>query len=262
VWDSILDALGYAFLFLVALAKPTYDFAKGWIEKWLDQRFEERLASLQHEHDKQVRRVQSQIDRELDRSVRLNEKEFDVLAKAWELAYVAYWRAIAVTSRLQQKIDFSAMSSSAQRELIDENTDLSATAKAEVLNAETAEERTQRFHKHMTWVGYHNTTESRIEAVNFVEKNSLFLRRELKNLFIELDQFLDRALAEHHENLRTPPGTKREFGAAELLRTQGSRTLERIEHLAHTRIWSGEALEAPLIATEPAAGDRKAAPQG
>ena len=53
--------------------------------KWIDHHFDERLQDLKSEQDKVLRHVQSGIDRNVHRAKMLYDKEFEVIAEAWQL---------------------------------------------------------------------------------------------------------------------------------------------------------------------------------
>jgi hypothetical protein len=52
-------------------------------EKWLNTKFEERLATFKHEHQKEIEQLRLRINTLMDRTTKLHQREFDVLPEAW-----------------------------------------------------------------------------------------------------------------------------------------------------------------------------------
>jgi hypothetical protein len=47
-------------------------------EKWLNTKFEERLATFKHEHQKEIERLRGTINTLMDRATKLHQREFEV----------------------------------------------------------------------------------------------------------------------------------------------------------------------------------------
>jgi hypothetical protein len=48
-------------------------------EKWLDAKFEQRLAKYKHEHDQEIERLRGRINALMDRTIKLHQHEFETL---------------------------------------------------------------------------------------------------------------------------------------------------------------------------------------
>ena len=66
---------------------------KELLSDWIDRRFKKKLQEADHAFQEKVRHVQSQIDRELDRARKLQDREFEALTEGWAIVHEAYWRA-------------------------------------------------------------------------------------------------------------------------------------------------------------------------
>jgi hypothetical protein len=70
-------------------------------EKWLSNRFAERLAAFQHEQVKEIERLRFDISKMLDRTSKLHDHEFEVLPKAWELLTKSYYTTGSIVASFQ-----------------------------------------------------------------------------------------------------------------------------------------------------------------
>jgi hypothetical protein len=87
------DILDFVIKFLVAGgggAAVAVWLCKLFGEKWLNTKFEERLASFRHEHQKEIERLRLRINTLMDRTTKLHQREFDVLPEAWGRINDAY----------------------------------------------------------------------------------------------------------------------------------------------------------------------------
>src|SRR5258706_7575844 len=52
-------------------------------EKWLNSKFEERLAAYKHEQQKELEHLKFEINAQMDRATKLHQREFEALPEAW-----------------------------------------------------------------------------------------------------------------------------------------------------------------------------------
>ncbi|HZE55412.1 MAG TPA: hypothetical protein VE111_19335 [Bradyrhizobium sp.] len=78
-------------------------------EKWLNAKFEERLAAYKHEQQKELEHLKFSINAQMDRATKLHQKEFEALPEAWARLMHAHGIIMSVVSRLQSLPDLNAM---------------------------------------------------------------------------------------------------------------------------------------------------------
>lgn len=95
-----------------------------WLgQRWLEGQFAKdleafkaeknrELEELKGEYQRQTERLKSEIARLLDRAVKFNTKEYEVLPKAWELLNVAHSWVHTILSSLREAPDIFNMPSS------------------------------------------------------------------------------------------------------------------------------------------------------
>lgn len=77
---------------------------------WLENKFKKNLEQLRHEQTKEVQRLQMKIDSMLNGTLRLQEKEFEVLPDVWEKLDEACSLAESFVIPLQSYADVNGMS--------------------------------------------------------------------------------------------------------------------------------------------------------
>lgn len=83
--EELLKAIGLLVVAAGGLTAIAYAIFKNLGEKWLDARFDERLAAYKHEQQKELEQVRFKITALLDRATKLHQREFEVLPEAWSL---------------------------------------------------------------------------------------------------------------------------------------------------------------------------------
>jgi hypothetical protein len=96
-WARIQSIVGPILTYLLAfgatisgLGAIIYWLFKLLAEKWLNAKFEERLSAYKHAQQKELEQLKFEISALLDRTVKLHQREFDVLPEAWGLLTDAF----------------------------------------------------------------------------------------------------------------------------------------------------------------------------
>ncbi len=84
-WDAVFEWIGKLATIALALAVGLAGIARAYIDKWLDSRFQAKLAALNHSQALEIARFQLAIDTKLNRASKLHDREFEVLPRAWDL---------------------------------------------------------------------------------------------------------------------------------------------------------------------------------
>jgi hypothetical protein len=108
--QNILAALGGLVVGGGILGTVVYTIFKILGEKWLNAKFEERLAAYKHAQQRELEELKFQINTLMDRTLKLHQREFDVLPEAWGRLNDAFKVIRPVTLGFQQSPDVNAMS--------------------------------------------------------------------------------------------------------------------------------------------------------
>jgi hypothetical protein len=135
-------------------------------EKWLNAKFEERLAEYKHAQQKEIEQLTFRINALMDRTTKLHQHEFDVLPEPWSRLNDAFGQTTAFVSSLQSYPDLNRMTDDHLNGFL-KNTPLGDWEKAELI-AET--DRTQYFIKRIFWHRLSDAREACREHHAFLKK--------------------------------------------------------------------------------------------
>jgi hypothetical protein len=96
-----LTLFGGVAVLCTSLAAAAYGLFRLTGEKWLQAKFDERLAAYKHEQQKELEGLKFRIARLMDRATKFHQREFEVLPEAWARLNETYARTVAFVSALQ-----------------------------------------------------------------------------------------------------------------------------------------------------------------
>lgn len=158
-------------------------------ERWIENKFASRLERLRHEHARELERLRADVNAMLSATVRLQEKEFEVLSEAWGRLFAAMAHVQSVVSPMQQYADVDRMSEDQLREFLD-GTEFTKWQKDEILSASNKGE----VYRNLD-IRY-RTIEARSKLSDFqwyVERNSVFLSAGVREKFERAEEMLRHA---------------------------------------------------------------------
>lgn len=113
-----VGAVGIATGGVASIALIVWAIFRALSTKWLDAKFEERLASYKHAQDRELEDLRFQINTQLDRLTKLHQHEFDILPEAWRRCIKAYYKISALVSPLQSYPDLDRMNENSMNFLV------------------------------------------------------------------------------------------------------------------------------------------------
>jgi hypothetical protein len=232
---DIFATIGAAILGGGGLVGVAYWIFRVFGEKWLTAKFEQRLAEYKHAQQKEIEELRFRINALMDRTVKLHQREFDVLPEAWSRLNDAHGQAIAFSSALQSYPDLDRMTDDQLEEFLN-GTSLQAWEKSE-LKAE--KKRTDYFIKRIFW---HRLSDARAacrEHHSYLKKNGIFIPADLRAKFYQLDTLIWDALteAEINESMQVMP---RALDNARALQDRGPKLLDELEREVQSRLWTSQ----------------------
>ena len=84
---------------------------KKFSDQWLETKFSERLELQKHEHSKELEQLRSKINAVMDRKIKLQQQEFEVLQDLWDKLNIAYRSSLSCLMNFVTFPDFDGMSS-------------------------------------------------------------------------------------------------------------------------------------------------------
>ena len=189
--EQLLQGIGLVVVACGGLASIAYAIFKRFGERWLDAKFEERLAVYKHEQQKELEQLKFKISALLDRTTKLHQREFEILPEAWARLNEAYWKALAFVSPMQRYADLSRMSEVQFREFLS-GCELDPWERDEIWQQE---DRNAYYVKHVYWHRLADTKTTVCESHVYLLKNGIFLTSPVKEKFTMLDGLVWDALA-------------------------------------------------------------------
>jgi hypothetical protein len=234
VWN-ILTAIGAVVGIGGSVAGVAYALFRFLGERWLNAKFEERLAAYKHAQQKELEELRFTINALMDRATKLHQKEFEVLPEAWAKLNDAHGITIAVTSAFQQYPDLDRMTEPQLEEFL-EKSDLMNWQKDEIRRAT---KKTEHFVKAVGWQRISEARDACRELHVYLRRNGIFLPEPTKSKFVELDKLIYGALVEHELNQRDDlrPMLREDL---KKLNQSGKQLLEALEQDVHGRLWDSQ----------------------
>lgn len=235
---TVFSFIGKAIVLLGGLSLVIYEIFKHLTVKWLETRFDERLQSLKHEHDKEIEQLRFKISTLLDRSIKLHQREYELLPEAWAKLTEAFWATDYLIFPLRQHPDLAKM----KKEELDDflaASNLREFQKEELRNAKNVND-------------YYFEIASRSEFAEamqkartlraFFVKNKIFMPKSIVSRLETIHKLMWDAIMEHKY--------EREYRRQELLdktmhrrvkqdefNQKGEGLIQELEQLIHQRFW-------------------------
>ena len=177
---DILAAIGALIVGSGAVTAIAFGLFKVLGEKWLNAKFEERLAEYRHAQQKEIEQLRFKINALMDRTTKLHQHEFDVLPEAWSRLNEAFAHTTALVSPLQSYPDLNRMRDDHLNEFLKKTT-LEEWEKTELM-AET--DRTEFFVKRIFWHRLSDAKAACREHHIYLKKSGIFGQvRRLLDIF-------------------------------------------------------------------------------
>ncbi len=148
---------------------------------WLENKFEERLESYRHENAKELQSLRANVDGALSRTVKAQEKEFEVLTECWALAGFAHGTTGEFVSRIKTYSDVGRLSDDGLIEYL-EKFDFSNSEKSEIMDAT---DRTEKFIDRMFWLQRNLSHKNVVNFNNYLFSNQVFIE---ESVYVELKE--------------------------------------------------------------------------
>lgn len=165
-------AAAIAYAFFVFLGK-----------KWLENRFAERLESYKHEQRKELEELRFRINAQFNRLTKIHEKEIEVLPKAWLELQTALAAMRRFTSPVRPQPDFDRMTEP-QLEYFIASNDYFADWEMQGLHGSS--EKNKYYQERVFFHDISDTKQAVLQFHEYIQRNSIFLSKDLKELFKEL----------------------------------------------------------------------------
>lgn len=145
-------------------------------KSWLENRFKEQLEKYKHQQALEVQRLRVEIDSLLSGTIKLQEREFEILPKAWQKLDEAHGLVTWLVSPLQSYPDLDRMNAQELSEFF-ASSELSDSERTRIASAD---KRTPVFIDIIFWHRLSRVRKAVGELRDFTAANGIFLPVGLK----------------------------------------------------------------------------------
>jgi hypothetical protein len=229
-FTNLLAAIGTVVLGAGAISGVVWWLFRTFSERWLNAKFEERLAAYKHEQQKELEHLKFEINAQMDRATKLHQREFETLPEAWSKLTKAFGVTRELVSRAQSLVDLNSMSD-AQREDLLGHSQLAEWQKQKVRDAT---DKTTEYRQQAEPFRIARAKKASTKFYLYFRANGIFIREPLKQKFDELDQLILAALSERQINFQNK---LREFVSIDKLNSTGEKLIKELEADVQKRLW-------------------------
>ena len=159
-------------------------------KNWIENKFAQRLEQLKHHQALEIQRLRVEIDSLLSGTIKLQDREFQVLPEAWQKLNEAYELISWLVSPSQEYPDLDRMSEQELEEFLSK-TEFSETKKTEI---RTSKNKLHCYMDIVFWVRLYKVRTEFAALQKFVARNGIFFPFELKEKFTNISDLLWSAL--------------------------------------------------------------------
>jgi hypothetical protein len=160
-------------------------------EKWIENKFERQLEADRHVHAKELQDLKKNLDSELNRALKIQEKEFDVLSESWEKLKIAENSMGVAFSMIREGINLDAMSEKEIESLLS-NFGMMETHKKQIKESEN---KSKLYSQIIVRYELSDALKTFHDFLSYVRKNSIFIRPHLEALFLQIEEKMREAIS-------------------------------------------------------------------
>jgi hypothetical protein len=184
--EPVLTAFGGLVATGATLSAIVFGLFRFFGERWLASKFEERLEAFRHAQQKELEQLRFRINALMDRTVKLHQKEFEVVPEAWGRLIEAYNAVKVFTSPFQSYPNVNQMNDEQLEEFLSD---------APLENWQKSELRasSDKVAYYMKAVFHHRLAGCRDACRDhhvYVLKNGIFMPPEIRSKFNEIEDLI------------------------------------------------------------------------
>ncbi|MFO1328097.1 MAG: hypothetical protein U1F56_12125 [Rubrivivax sp.] len=188
--DAVLKFIGSAIAYGGGGAVVAYLLFQYLGKTWIENKFASRLDLLKHQHALELQRLRVEIDSMLTATVKLQEKEFQLLPEAWHKLDEAHGLVRWLTSPMQEFPNVDRMSDEELEEFL-ESSELLGSQKQKIRSSTN---RLRAYEEAIFWHRLHRVNGAVADLESFVARNGVFFPMSIKNNLTKVSHLLWQAL--------------------------------------------------------------------
>lgn len=231
---NLLSIVGFIVVGAGAIGTFAWWLFRTFSERWLNAKFEERLAAYKHEQQKELEHLKFSINAQMDRATKLHQREFEALPEAWARLMDAHGIIMSVVSRHQSLADLNTMRPDQLEDFIVNGKSGSKLAEWQRQLIRDAKDKTSAFRNQIEPFKIARARKASRKFYLYFRKNGIFIREPIKQQFDVLDELMLSALTEHQMNFQHQT---REFKSIDRLSSEGEKMVKAPEAEVQKRLW-------------------------
>lgn len=208
--------------------------------KWLDNHFAGRLQALKHSHDQEMAHLKLRIDGQLDRAVKLNQREFEIIPTIWGAMSDAHYAMMRMMSMWQESPDMSHWTEP-QFEAFLADSWLDDWQKDE-MRAKSGYERTSYYSDKSRWFRLREAHKDLIKFNQAQIANSVFLHPDTAAKIEEFADMMRKAFSRWRMNMTMGDEFKDDYSDKDspisVYREKGDTAYEELATYLRQRFWT------------------------
>lgn len=207
-------------------------------DKWISNKFSERLEAFKHAQAREIEKLRLRINTAFDRTVKLHNREFEILPETWERLIDAYSLAMAFVSPTQSDPDLNRLNESELAHFL-EHSVLHQYQREEV---RTSPDKLAAYRQFIFWHKFYDVNEKRIHFERYHQGKALFIQDELNGKIKQLADLMWDALNEAKFERQHPNPRMGRYENGAKLRAEGPALKDEIETAIRAKLWEASAL--------------------
>jgi hypothetical protein len=241
LWEwskSALALFGIAGISIAGVVGAAFTLFKLLGEKWLNQKFAERLEAYKSEQARELERLRHRIGSVFDRAKRLNDREYEVLPDVWGKIVDAKSASAVYLTPLKQYADISRMDDATLSEHLSKM-EFSESERRDILSSTNQQKIYQQV---VEWHNHVYAMNMLREAHSSISKNGIFVVPELRADMKKLIDIVHGAVIEQRMNEEEDLRPRLREGRDQL-KNEGEPLFEKLENAVAARLWDSVTTE-------------------
>lgn len=199
--DNLNEFLGALLLHAGGPVVIAYGAFRFFGTKWIESKVARELQGQRHDHekaldlqrrqhDRELQELRRQLDAQLSKTIKLQDREFEVVTRAWELLNGARQAVGLICSLARQYPDLQRLKTERLEEFL-EGSRLSAVHREEI---RSAADRNKHYQHLAFWYELHDAKHAWVKYRDYIDASSIFLRHELCEVFERINGIMWDAL--------------------------------------------------------------------
>jgi len=242
ITGEIISWLGGGLVVVGSIIGAAWLLFRFFAQKWMENRFNERLEAFKQAGSVEIARVKFAIDAKMDRALKLHEKEFDTLTTAWDKLTSMIGSAAAVVAPLQSYHPVGGMTLE-ELDAVLAKTDFEEHEKGK-LRQSAGQKRDKLYQDWCDRDRINRAMTDRQAFHNYIIQRGIFIQPELKDRMMELSLLISDAIITQSQITQPDYPMPRPYAEnTAKVRGKGTDLMNEIGREISARIWDARSLD-------------------